>query len=280
MLLWALTFSSAMALAKNLDPCVHSLVLLFMKSLFGLIFFSPFLIKAGIHELKTNKLLLQILRGTFISISVACTYYAYRNLPLGLATSIGMTGPLFTALLSILILKEMVSFQKWMLIILGYIGVIIVVRPHEVVIEAGIWTALCANLFAASSIITVKILSRTESTLSIIAYANIITTTVAAIAAFFVWEDALSTKDTIILVVVGGLGILSQFFSVTALRYANPSFLAPFEYMRLCFAIVIGLIFFGETPSLWMFLGSVVIMASTYLITRLELKTPEKKEKS
>lgn len=277
MLAWAVSFSSAMACAKSLDPCIHSFVLFFMKSLFGLVFFSPFFIKMGAEVLKTNKLSLQILRGIFISISSACTYYTYRHLPLGLATSIGMTGPLFTTVLSILILRDRVSFQKWMLIILGYIGVIIVIRPHEVVIEAGILTALFANLFAASSIVTVKMLARTESTLSIMAYANLATTALGAGAAFFVWDSIPNVKDILILIIVGGLAIFSQFCSVTALRYANPSFLAPFEYTRLCFAITIGFLVFGETPSFWVLLGSGVIIVATYLITQLELDTPDKK---
>lgn len=274
MLAWAASFSSAMACAKSLDPCIHTFMIFFMKSLFGLALFSPFLLNSGLGELKTSRPLLQAMRCLSLCIASACTYYTYRHLPLGMATSIGMTGPLFTALLSILILKDSVSFRKWMLILLGYSGVILIVRPHALVIETGVWTALVANLCAAGAIVSVKILSRTESTLSIMAYANIATTLVGAIAVFFVWDGLPSLKDTLILVIVGGLAVISQFCSVTALRYANPSFLAPFEYTRLCFAIVIGLFFFAEIPSFWVLLGSGVIITATYLITRLELHAP------
>src|SRR5690349_13039726 len=109
MLLWALSFSTAMAFAKTLSSEVDSVVVLFMRYFFGLIFFSPFLIKAGIKGFVTSRPLLHLIRVLTLGITVGCTYFAYRNLPLALATSIGMTGPLFTTVLAMLLLKDHVS---------------------------------------------------------------------------------------------------------------------------------------------------------------------------
>ncbi len=275
MLLWALSFSTAMAVAKTLSPGIDSVVLLFMRFFFGFLFFSPFIAKAGIKGFTTSRPLLHLSRVILISLAVACTYYAYRNLPLALATSIGMTGPLFTTVFAMIILKDNVSLSKWALIILGYFGVLVMVRPHELPISLGVWVELCANTFAAMAIICTKILSRTEKTFTIMLYANTFTTILAGILAYTVWKTP-EFNDVLILMVVGALGVFSQFCNVTALKHADPSYLAPFEYTRMCFAIPVGFMFFEEVPTLWVIVGSLIIIGATYGLTRLELKPTQK----
>jgi drug/metabolite transporter (DMT)-like permease len=103
-------------------------------------------------------------------------------------------------------------------------------------------------------------------------YTTTITTLIAAILALSVWKTP-SFSDLMILVAIGGFGILSQYCSITALRYANPSYLAPFEYTRMCFAIPVGFIFFEEFPTLWTLVGSLIIIGATYGLTRLELRS-------
>ena len=270
MLLWALSFSTAMAFAKTLSPEVDSIIVLFMRYFFGLVFFSPFVFQAGLKGFITSRPALHLIRVVCVGAAMGCTYYAYRNLPLALATSIGMTGPLFTTVLSMLLLRDSISFPKWVLIIFGYFGVIVMVQPHEMPIGIGVWVELLANLFAALSIICVKLLSRTESTLTIMLYANTATTFIAGLVALSVWKTP-ATPDLIALMAIGALGVFSQFCSVSALRYAKPSYLAPFEYTRLCFAVPVGYLFFHELPTLWTLYGSIMIIGATYGLTRLEL---------
>ncbi len=270
MLLWALSFSSAMAFAKALSPDIHSIIVLFMRYFFGLIFFSPFVFQAGIKGFVTSRPLLHITRVLCVAAAMGCTYYAYRNLPLALATSIGMTGPLFTTVLSMALLKDSVSLSRWILILCGYVGVIVMVRPHEMPISIGVWVELLANIFGALSIICVKLLSRTESTLTIMLYANTATTFIAGLLVLGVWNTP-KPQDLMILMAVGALGVFSQYCSVTALRYANPSYLAPFEYTRLIFAVPVGYLFFQELPTLWTLFGSLMIIGATYGLTRLEV---------
>src|SRR5438552_11506697 len=90
MLMWALSFSSAMTFAKTLSPDVHSIMVIFMRYFFGLIFFSPFVLHAGFKNFITSRPLLHFTRILCMIIAMGCTYYAYRNLPLAMATSIGM----------------------------------------------------------------------------------------------------------------------------------------------------------------------------------------------
>lgn len=269
MLLWALSFSTAMGFAKTLSSEVDSVMVLFMRYFFGLIFFSPFIMKAGVKGFVTSRPILHIARIIALGAAVGCTYFAYRRLPLALATSIGMTGPLFTTVLAMILLKDEVRFAKWCLILFGYTGVIVAVRPHEVGISIGVWVALMANLCAAVSIICVKLLTRTESTFTIMLYANTATTFIAGLIAVIFWKTP-SLSDLLSLIAVGGFGVFSQYCNVTALRFANPSFLAPFEYTRICFAIPVGFIFFDEVPNMWVIFGSLIIVAATYGLARVE----------
>lgn len=273
MLLWALSFSMALTLAKKLSPELPTLMVICMRFTFGLLFFSPFVMRVGWKGFHTSRPLFQILRSFCTVCAVGCTYYACRNLPLALATSIGMAGPLFTALLSMLILKDHVSFGKWGCILVGYLGVIVMVRPHEMEVSFAVWIEILANIFAGLSSICVKILSRTDSVLTIMLYMNTVTAFLIGLLAYWVWVPV-SFPDFLLLIAIGGCGLLSQFGSTSALRYADPSYLAPFEYTRMCFAIPVGYFFFQETPSFWMLGGTLMIIGATYGLTRIELAFP------
>lgn len=281
MLLWALSFSIALSLSKTLDPHISNVVIVFMRYLFAFIFFTPFIFRAGFKGFKTSRPFLHLIRVVCLGTALTCTYYAYRELPLVLATSIGMTAPLFTTILAMLLLKESVSPLKWLFIILGYIGVLVVVRPHELPVGPGVWASLTANIFSALTMITVKVLSRTESTFTLMLYINTFTTFVAGIFVIGVWENP-SYHDFIILGLVGAFGLVSQYSLITALKYAEPSYLAPIEYTRMCFAIPVGYFLFDETPSFWVLVGSLIIIAATFGLTRLEMlmKTPRPEQDS
>ena len=106
-------------------------------------------------------------------LAMLCTYYTYRNLPIAFATSIGMTSAIFTTALSGLILKEVIGYKKWGLVILGYIGALIVIKPTIFILDTAVITALLANLLAATCIIIIKILSKKNSIITIMLVGNV-----------------------------------------------------------------------------------------------------------
>jgi drug/metabolite transporter (DMT)-like permease len=200
-----------------------------------------------------------------------CTYYTYRRLPVAFATSLGMTGALFTTILSSIILKDHIGFWKWVVVFIGYLGVLLVIRPTSIMLDLAVITALLANIFASSSIITAKILSKTDSTITIMLYSNILITIFSLILANGSWQ-VLEAKDLVILSLTGLLGIITQFCAMTALRLCDPSFLAPFEYTRMFWAVWIGFVVFQEVPDSYGVIGSIIIISSTYLLTYSEKK--------
>lgn len=266
-LLWSLVHVSSMTTAKLLSPEVNSAVVLFMRCFFGLIFFLPFFISTGWNVLKTKRVPLHFLRSLFVCCSIACTYYAHRNLPLATATSIGLTTPLMITLLAHFILKDVISKQRWILICLGYICVLIIVQPQDLVLTVATLVALAANFFASNAHICVKKLTSTESRLTLMAYVNVVTLAMSILIIPFFWQIP-SLKDMFILMTVGALGSFSQFCYISALMYASPSFVAPFEYTRLIFAIPVGVFLFSEWPTLTVVAGSILIIFLTYLLSK------------
>ena len=257
----ALSLSISMSLVKQLNSDIPTLLAVFIRSCFGLLFLMPFLRKNPIQAIRTIKLRLHILRSILTLGAMFCTYYAYRHLPIAFATSIGMSGPLFTITLSVIILKDHIGLWKWVLVLIGYCGVILVIRPTSFIVDIAIIVALLANILSSCCIIIAKILSKNDSTITIMLYSNIGITIISALLNNYQWQ-ILDIRDIIILSLAGLLGIISQFCTFKAFKYSNPSFLAPFEYTRMLFAILISIFIFQEQPDLFTIIGGIIIISS------------------
>ena len=267
----ALSLSISMTIAKHLDPAIPTSLVVFIRSCFGFLFFLPILFTNRQLVAKSKKLHLHILRIILGTAAMLCTYYAYRTLPVAFATAIGMTSPLFVAILSGVFLKEKIGFLKWGLILLGYSGVLFVIKPSTLIIDTGSASALVANILAACCIILIKILSRYDSTVTIMLHTNIGITFGSFLLNIQGWQSV-HTRDIILMSLTGLLGTITQFCSVTALKYASPTVIAPFDYTRIIFALLIGIIVFNEKPDIYMMVGTVIIVISAYLITCLKSK--------
>lgn len=270
-LLWSLSISLSLAINKILGQSLNTVMIVFSRIGFGLILFAPFLLRAKASDFKTQKFPLHISRVLFTCGSMLCTYYAYSKLEISFATSLGFTAPLITTVFSIFFLGESVRWDKWIVILMGFSGVIIIAHPTNFPFSWAVVVALCANLFASSAIILLKKLTRTESVLTIMIYLNVLSFLFIGSFASTVFEMP-STKELMLLMCLGGFASVSQFCYAQALKNGNPSVVAPFEYSRLVFAIPIGYLLFSELPTKQTLVGSVVIIASNLLLTYREAR--------
>lgn len=262
----ALLTSLLMAIAKALPAAIPSSLLLFIRSLFVLIFSLPLWVRNPQSALKSDQYALHGLQVILGIGATLCTYYTYRTLPVTLATSLGMTGALFTTVLSVLILKDDVDFIKWACILIGYAGALLIIQPQTISLETGILTALLANLLAGFGSIISKILSQRVDKSAIIVYNTVGLSIFFGFLSYPHWY--LLNQQT--LWILAGMGILSlsgKYCYLTALKKADPSFLAPFEYTRLLFAFLIGFFYFHELPNISTLVGSFLIIGATYIIT-------------
>lgn len=270
MMLWALFFSSAMTLAKKLDAHIPSASLIFIRSIFGILFLTPFMLRQGVKPLvHSNKYTLHMLRAMITCAAMGCTYYAYRHLPMAYAASIGQSGPLFTAILSILFLKERISMQKWLALLGGYLGVLIMLFPIDTHINVASIAAILANILAGCAVITAKMLTKTESSEQIMLFSTSVVLIVTGILS--IWYSYIPTYEEIfLLALLGAFGVLSQLSYLQALRHERASFVSGFEYIRLCVSIPIGYLVFNEVPAMSVLFGSLVIVGALMMLSKDE----------
>ncbi|MBS0615979.1 MAG: DMT family transporter [Verrucomicrobia bacterium] len=264
-------FSWGVSLVKLVSPTLPSLMVLFFRSLFAFTFLLPFILRHGMKNLKTTRLPLHLTRVVFITAALFSTYFAYRQLPLATSSAIGFTGPLITSFLAFLFLKETNSPVRWLLIGLGYGGILIMLQGFSFHLGLPILMAFVANLLASGSNILSKKLLTTESSATLLFYATGASMILSGIASIGIWQMP-SIVDIYLLMGVALCGLLSNATLVEALKYGRASFVAPFEYTRLIFATTIGYFLFQEIPSLNVLAGACIIAVSTLLLSRMELK--------
>lgn len=268
-----------MSLNKVIDPHVPTALKVLIRACFGFVFFSPLIIKDGLSIFKSRNYTLHFIRILYMSMAMGSTYFTYATLSFPIATSIGFTGPIFTAVLSFFVLKDKLSWQQWIAIIVGYLGVLLFINPHGDMNQA-VYVAIFANIVTGLNLIYVKKLTSIDSRNTIVIIGNIGVIITSSIWVFIIWVlshspthlnfiiwQLPSINDIALLMCMGFLGAFSQIAYVTALTHASPAFLGPFEYSRLVIAVPIGLALGDAFPHGQEIIGIVVIVTATLYLS-------------
>ncbi|USO01865.1 MAG: DMT family transporter [Alphaproteobacteria bacterium] len=267
-ILWSLIYTINVTITKFIDCDLDNTVIVFWRSFFGLLLFLPVIINKGPVVFKTQHPWQHFVRAFFLTAAIWFTYKSYRFLPLTFATSIGFTSPLIMALLSIFILGEKVSPQRWVIILIGYVGVLVIVRPGIIAVNKYVIMAILANITAGLSLILVRYLSSHDKTSTILFYAHLGTFVFASILVIYDWQP-IATGEVHKIAVMSLCGLTAQYLYATAVKYAEASYVSPFEYLRIIFAVPLAVIFFNETIDLWVIGGTTIIIASTWVLSRM-----------
>lgn len=250
---------------KLLGHRLDSVQIAFFRVLIGFLAILPFVASMPLAQLKTRHLHVHVVRGVFGLAAMYCSYYAIARMPLADYTALSFTKPLFATLLAILILGEIVRWRRWTATLLGFVGVLIMVRPGAGTFQPAALAAL-ADAFSIAFLITlVKRLPAQETPLGMLFYFGVFATALSIGPAIYYWQWPTLYEWTL-LIGVGVLGALSQSFWIRSFRAGEASVVAPFDYLRLPIAATIGFIGFAELPSLWTFVGAGVIVGSTLYI--------------
>lgn len=268
-----------MSIHKMVNPDIPTALKVFLRACFGLAFFSPLFIKEGLAIFKSTNYTLHLVRIFYMSLAMGGTYFTYANLPFTVATSIGFTGPIFTAVLSYFILRDRLKIGQWLAIFTGYIGVLLIVNPTGE-INNTIYVAIFANIVTGLNLIYARKLTAIDSRNTIVIIGNIGVIITSGTWSLFHWvihayHNSLvnltwqlpNTTDTLLLMGMGFLGAFSQIAYITALRYASPGFLGPFEYSRLVIAVPIGLALGDAFPGQQEIIGILTIVGATLYLS-------------
>ena len=216
----------------------------------------------------TKKPILQILRPAFLVCSISSLFVGLTYLPLAEATAIGFVAPLFITILSVPILKEKVGIHRWIAILIGFTGVIIIIRPGgEFWQFVSIMPLLGAIFFALFQIFT-RLLSGTEKTFTTLFYTGLGGLGWSSLIVPFVWIVP-SQIHIIVFLATGILGALAHLCMINAFDYSEASLLAPYNYTKLIWVSIFGYLIFEDIPSLEMWIGSgVIVSAGLYVLYR------------
>ncbi|MFA4938101.1 DMT family transporter [Brevundimonas sp.] len=239
--------------------------MLFYRAFFGLPVVLAWVLTqpGGLAGLTTRRPFAHVGRIALGIVSILCVFQTLTLLPLADATTLSFTAPIFATLLSFLILKEAVGPRRWAAVAVGFIGVLIVMRPgadHAVPVE-GIAFGLVAALLTAGVTITLRQLRDTEHVAAIVFWFFVGSSTVGAILLPFVghWHSPLTFA---LLIGSGIAGGLAQLFMTASLQKAPVAVVAPFDYLQIVGAIVFGWWLMSTTPTLSTLAGAALIASS------------------
>lgn len=217
--------------------------------------------RGGFERLRTQRPVLQFLRGVGVLASSVLFVMALKYMPLADATATGFVAPLFVTALSIPILRETIGWRRWSATLVGFVGVLIVVRPGGAGFQIASLLAVASALAWAFAMIMTRMMSRTESPLTTLTYSAIIGLGLTSLAMPFLWGPV---TPAILLMgfFVGASSTVGHWLIVLAYRHADASLLAPFSYIQLLWATLFGLVVFAVLPDLWTLVGAVIIAGS------------------
>lgn len=275
------TFSAAIMVSgiKILSNDLNPFILAFYRCFFGVIIIFPFLFLQTINDLKTHNIKLQFLRCSINFYSMISWFIAIGTLQLEKAAAIGFTTPLFTTLLAIIFLGEIIRFHRITALIVGFIGILVVIRPGFVSIEPGVLWLLSAALSFSFVIIIVKKLTATDTSLTTAFYHMLFLTPPTFIIALFYWEN-ISFSHFIILSIVAIAGFITQVTSNQSLKMSDTSFVMPLQFTNLIWLSFIGYILFAELPNIWTWFGGIIIFSAVIYITFRESIVKQNNPKS
>ena len=279
MILATLLFSIMHASIKHISSDIHPFEVAFFRNLFGLLVIAPWFIKYGIKPLITNKIKLHFLRSVFNVIAMLTFFYALSVSPLAEVASLSFTAPLFATLLAIIFLGEKIGIRRSAAIIIGFIGAAIIVNPDYKTINIGHMCVLISASIWSVSLIFIKILGKTESSVTITSYMVLFMIPLSAIAASFYWIMP-SLNDLLVLAIIGITGTYAQMLLAQALKEEDTVVIMPFDFLKLVWAVLIGYLIFSEVPQVNTWIGSIIIFSSTLYVAYRERKIPPKVDKN
>ena len=254
---------------KLLSNDLHPIIICFYRCLMGLIIITPFVARNNFKALQTDNMRLQIFRALINIISMICWFSAIGMMHFEKATALGFTTPLFTTVLAVLILGEVIRFHRTAALLLGFVGILIIIRPGYMPFEFGTILMLIASFSFSFVLIFVKKLSATDSSLTIIFYHLLYMTPAFFILSLFYWQS-ISFNQLVIFSLMGSSGLLSHWCLAQAFKMSDTTFVMPLQFTKLIWASLIGLFIFAEQPDIWTWVGGVIIFISVVYITYRE----------
>ena len=267
--LWMTGWLAAMVMiavaAREAGKVLHVFQIMEIRSLLGIVMFLPMIATAGgLRAIRTGHFGLHFSRNAVHYGAQFLWFFAITMIPIAEVVAIEFTGPVWVALLAVVVLGERMTATRVASVVLGVVGVLIVVRPGLDHVDVGQVVAFVAAIGFAGSIILVKSLTRTESVVSIIFWMLIIQSVIGAIPAAMLWQ----TPPLAVwpwLVVIAFCGTYSHFCMTHALRHADATTVVPLDFLRVPLTALAAWLVFAERFDVFTIVGAAVILGGNLL---------------
>lgn len=250
---------------------IHPAQMAIFRYVVGFILLIPLFVRTGPERLRTKRVKLHFFRAIVASLGQAGMFFAVIHLHLADATAMTFTRPLFLTILAIFVLKEVVSGHRWGATIIGFGGVIVMMRPFGGEIDIAWFVALFTAFLFASGLIIIRVLARDDPPGTILFWYHIFGALIFAGPAAYVWVHP-TPVEWLLLILIATFTAIGMNFFVRGFSVGESSLMGTMEYIRLVFAVIAGYVIFLEIPDLWTGVGAIIIVGATLYITRHEAR--------
>lgn len=264
-------YVSAAAIVRHLAGSYGPFELAFFRSVVAVLFVAPMFWRAGFSTLKTRQIPLHSLRTVFTYGGLVFWFLSVGLIPISDYTALLFTQPLFTIAGAVLFLGERATWRTWAATLTGLFGALIILRPGFAELSLGMIFAVCAGLSYAGVNNCVRVLSRKESSLVIVAWVNLLMVPLSLGPALLEWVSP-NLADVPLIVGIGIFSTMGQYGLARAVGMADARVVQPFDFFRMPVAALLGFALFGELSDLWTWTGAAIIFAAGYYVLMTETR--------
>jgi drug/metabolite transporter (DMT)-like permease len=278
LMLTSTVFFGLMAVTIRLaSATVSTFEIAFFRNLFGLLALLPLLRYSAPGVFRTRQLPRYFVRSAIGIGSMLCGFWAIGHLPMAQAISLSYSTPLFVTIAAVIWLGEVVRRRRWTAVILGFIGVLVIVRPGTEGFSAGSLVAIAAAVLSSIVAIQIKQLSRVDPPDTIVFYTYAFWVPLSLVPALFAWQWPQGI-DWLWLVAIGVFGTGGQLFWTRALKLGEVSALTPISFMQLPLVTALAWLLFDEGVSHWTVAGALIIFGANGYIAHREAQLSRRAE--
>lgn len=272
MLLSAVTFSVMATLIKFLGSDYSAALQTFYRQLAGVVILAPVILRYRGAAFATTRPGILIFRASAGTVGVILSFYAFQNMPLADANALSFTRTLWLVPLAIFVMKETVGALRIGAAVVGFLGVLLMVRPGAGGEFAVGWPAaamLASSFLFALTVTGMKVLTRDHAPRVILVWSAVLGLAFSIPGAILTWRVP-GPMDLALLFAMGSIGVINQACYIKGMSLGDAAAMAPIDYTRLIFTAAIGFLLFSEIPTIWTIAGALVVAGSTLFITLRE----------
>lgn len=256
-------------LVRQIAAELHPFEIAFFRNLGQLVLMVPWVLYAGLSAMRTDRPWAHARRSAFGILAMLSWFWVITQMPLAEATAISFSAPLFTTLGAVLFLREKVGMRRWAATVIGFVGVLLIIRPGFQGVDTPRLVALVTAALIAAAMLANKSLTRTESPNAMVVWMGVFMSLFSLPPAIGYWQWP-SGSAWAWLGVTAVVATAAHLALNRGYQAADASFIAPFGYVQIPFVAILGFWAYGEVPDIWAWSGAAVIVGSGIYIARRE----------